>query len=441
MKILPPVGRQLSKVVDEKEVLRKENHKLRQELCAARTELARLRGRKPPKPNGKLPMPPPTRGSTSLDGRSPSYAQPTKASRLRSCPSAPSSTTSTSSASTSPPSTPTTSTSTSPWPSDNWVIGVPTAGAITVGGKDCIYEDGKLKVMQFGFLKNTMSRINYEMARYELYPRKLPHTRDWMSDRDCVSPERGLPAQQHRIMEHAYSEDEAIRGLIATRTRLADKEWMKDIANVYINHDRAYEILFEALTLAKRCVWQWARTRGSSQFKYLSDIDFGRDRITPVFSHMPFAVDRKLEDLISMRNRVCHFQGGSEHASNLDHHIENVQEFAVLLHDEESAHMARELRDKVRTETEKALEEIETLTMLSSLPGAGDLWLEHQSDTVRMAIRDLYQYDSPPRHRVIDRAAREWASHQRDSNYGRGIPEVGSTVAGSSIFHAAATSL
>lgn len=447
MKILRSLAYQLAKAEDENLSLRRENYELRQEVLALRTALASVTERKLRKsvsqPSTRL-----TRRSITSDGTTPSYAQSTKASRLRSCVSTASNNTSTSadsnsSSSSSSPSSPTSTRSTSsspdPWSSDTHTLTIP--GLLKVNGTQCAYQDGELNVMQFGFLNSTASRQHYEVARLDLYPHAGlnalgrfdpwgwgdPSTQTYNAS--CSKQIEHVGKLQSagtlHIMSGAEFDDMITRKAIAKRTRLADKEWTEYIGSqLFINHDRLFEILTETLTVAKRCVWRWTRTHRPKELKYLSDIDFGRDRLVSLFHRMPNTTTCKVESLIRLRNLVCHFSGGYQDVRRMDEHVENVQELAVLLLDEENAYHCRALRDRLRAEVERTLEEIETFTMWTALPGAGDMWLKHHSDTVRYAVYELDMGFSHCPHRVLITAAREWASHRRGLDYGWGIPDV-----------------
>lgn len=441
MKILRSLAYQLAKAEDENLSLRRENYELRQEVLALRTALASVTGRKLRKslsqPSTRL-----TRRSITSDGTTPSYAQSTKASRVRSCASAPSNNTSTStdSNSSSLPSTPISSTiSPDPWSSDIRIPKIP--GLLEVHSTHCAYQDGTLDVIQFGFLNSTASRQRYEAVRRDLYPHAGLNARGRFDPSGWGDPSTQTynafcskqieqvgklqSAGTLQIMSKAEFDDLITREAIAKRTRLADKEWIEYIGSqLFINHDRLFEILTETLAVAKRCVWRWMRTHRPKELKYLSDIDFARDRLVPLFYGMPSTTTCKVESLIRLRNLVCHFSGGYQDVRRMDEHVENVQELAVLLLDEENAYHCRALRDRLRDEVERTLEEIETFTMWTALPGAGDMWLKHHSDTVRYAVYELDMGFSHCHHRVLITAAREWASHRRGLDYGWGIPDV-----------------
>ncbi|POS68588.1 hypothetical protein DHEL01_v213018 [Diaporthe helianthi] len=141
-------------------------------------------------------------------------------------------------------------------------------------------------------------------------------------------------------------------------------------------------------------------------------------------------VKRTLRYLIGLRNLVCHFNG-SQDARHMDVYLANAHELAVLFYDEPRAGLARALRDRLRGEAEQTLREIETLTMLTTLPECGDPWLRHHGDTFRDAVDELERgYHLPwQRHPVLVAAAREWsansmvwAAHHLGWQYGTSIP-------------------
>lgn len=104
------------------------------------------------------------------------------------------------------------------------------------------------------------------------------------------------------------------------------------------------------------------------------------------------------------------------------------------------------LRGQLHAEAEKTLEEIVVLTMLTACAAAGDVdeygvfWCVHHSDTVRDASSRLQYHEKNLGHRGLDTAAREWASHDRGWDYGRGAPKVeGSTETTGESSHAVGT--
>jgi len=442
MKLIQSVAYKLSKSEDNNRSLKEENRELRQEVRALRLELARVTGQKPGQSVAWPSTSPLASRSRTCEKTPPSYAQSTKASRLRS-------------SSSSPPNT----ANTSPDPDWSPTIGIPPSPTLlTVNGTDCTYQNGKLNVMQFGYLRTTASRNSYEIAQFSLRPhlgalntRIRTASWGWYDSSEqtynahCSKKinhvENSKPANTVQIMSQTEWDDLVTQKAIAKRTRLADKAWTRGlIFEVYIHHDSLFDILSEAHTLGKRCLWRWTRThRPDHCCGYRSDVDFGRDRLDRWVEHMPsesfkfrhsqsWQIHRKLNDLIRLRNFVCHFSGGRQDVCRMDEYLEDVQELAVLLYDLESAFHARALRDRLRGETERTLQEIETLTMLTALPEAGDPWLRHQSDTVRNAVYELDRGYYPHQHPILVTAAREWVSHQGDRDYGRSIPEAeGST--------------
>ncbi|KAG8162151.1 hypothetical protein KVR01_007916 [Diaporthe batatas] len=127
----------------------------------------------------------------------------------------------------------------------------------------------------------------------------------------------------------------------------------------------------------------------------------------------PSQIQRKLLNLIGLRNLMCHFNG-SQDVRHMDVYLENIHELAVLFYDEPRALLARALRDRLHAEAERTLQEIETLTMLTTLPEAGDPWLLHHRNTVCNAVDELARgYHLPSqKHPILVAAAREWAAHE-----------------------------
>lgn len=165
MKLLCSLGSQLSKAEEEIESLCKENHELRQDSCTLRAQLARGTGRSLPKPVAHGSTPKRTNGPSPSDGMTPSYAQPTRAYRLRDITSTSSTTTKTAKKSGSSSPSPNHRTSTSPGDNHTWNAKVPVAGKVKVNGKDVLYENGNMKIMDFGFRRTTASHRNHVAAR------------------------------------------------------------------------------------------------------------------------------------------------------------------------------------------------------------------------------------------------------------------------------------
>lgn len=362
MKLIRSRGSQLSKAEEEIESLRKENHELRQDNRTLRAQLARVTGRTLPKPVARNSTPQRTSGPSSSNGTTPPYAQPTRASSLRDVTSTSPTTATTprKSASSSPSSRLTISTSTGD--NHSWIptVPVPVAGAVKVNGKDVLYDNGEIKVIEFGFLKSTQSHTRRVAALYEEFPhvgffRSSNDTWGWEPPATKTQHEKHHPATKFEVMPQTTFDalisrsgyEKRTQRAIETRTRLSENQWITGMSSsVYINHDRLWEIAREALEVAKRCVFRWFCTHRRQWFNYLFDIDFGRDSITGPFSIMPYTVRGKLENLIRLRNRVCHFSGSKgEDVDSWDRSVKDVHEFAILLLDEEGAREARGLRD------------------------------------------------------------------------------------------------
>lgn len=259
----------------------------------------------------------------------------------------------------------------------------------------------------------------------------------------CAKSLNGAPRLKQPKMSQIASKTEGLghhvrQEHIASRTRLADKAWINRLYfKVHINHDSLFKILSEAQDLAKECVWTWVRINHPQclgWLGYLSDVDFSRDKFHQFIQRMPISsfafghskprrVRQKLYNLVGLRNLVCHFNGAQD-VRHMDVHLETVHELAVLFYDEPRAILARALRDRLREEAERTLQEIEILTMLTTLPNAGHSWLLHHKNTVRDAVDELGRgYHLPcQRHPILDTGAREWTAHHMGWEYGAFIP-------------------
>lgn len=439
MKFIHSIAHQLSLAEDRIKALEKEKDELR-------SEPARSTGRPPRRRMAGLPTSPTRNRLATSEPMLPSYARSTMASRLRSSPSSAFSSGSTS-PSTGRPSSPPTS-----------------PKRVSINGKNCGYKDGALEVMRYGYLEHTFTTgRRHEEARWArmlLRPPRpnledtaegpcwancKPQSHDVDSSDERTKFSEYQPEKTPRIISQTEWDDLVSQKAIAIRTRLADRAWtIGSRYNVYIDHDSLFYILSGAETLAKSCLWEWMRTHRPGEcrrwFPYRSDVDFGREPLTLLLQCLPcgtfnyrhtqsWQVTRILDSLICMRNLLHHFSGGQKDVRRMDGYLETVQELAVLFYDEEAARSARTLRDKLREEAERTLQEIETTMMLTSLPyHIAVPWKPHHVDLVQNAASQLdgrnEMYIYPEYTPIAYAAAREWVPHRRGWNYGVSLPEV-----------------
>lgn len=466
MKFVPSMAHQLSKAEDRIEALTKSNCELQEEICRLRSRLAWVKtlAVQPQQALARPVASPKVTRSNTSEETTPSYARTTKASRLRglsSCqqqiiakPSksplpghsstseekAPSYARSTESSRLRSSSSSLDSTSSTSPEIDGSPIITPSPTRLTIHGKDYTYEEAKPSVMESGDLITAASRTTYEFAQIFSVLKSvafLDVSRDFLQHIDntgCAKKHNSAQKTKQSKMQEIAPKvkklgDRLLQQGIATRTRLADNAWIHRLFfKVYINHDTLFEILSEGHELAKSCLWTWIgkhRPQCLGLIGYRSDVNFSGEEFYRFIKYMPkdffsfrhsksSQVTPRLHHLISLRNLVCHFNG-SQDARYMDVHLANIQELAVLLYDEPRAALARALRDRLRAEVEQTLQEIETLTNLTTLPEGGDPWLLHHYSTVRDAAAELKRgYHLPSqRHPILDTAARELAAYQK----------------------------
>ncbi|KAL1847092.1 hypothetical protein Daus18300_014062 [Diaporthe australafricana] len=308
---------------------------------------------------------------------------------------------------------------------------------LLINGKTYTYEDGKLKLMGSGYLKAG----------------ETSHTPSWQDDTwypDWTPKDENPGDFQPEIESQVELKDLADRKAIEARTGLADRAWTEDPTNnVFINHDVLYDIVNAAERLAKRCLWAWVRThRPDFNMGYLSDLDFGRQALHSWINRLPFdffdcrhtrsyEVTTKLNELVTLRNFLHHFNGRCCSVYKMDSTLQTVQELAVLLYDEDSAVHARALRDRLRQEAERTVKEFETYMLLSALPESQQTWKPHHVALVEVAAREInykatlgaeMEYESalepsslPP---VALATARDWMAKPAGWNYRVAQPEA-----------------
>lgn len=447
MKLIHSIARQLSLAEDRNKELEQENNELRNELACIK---ARITGQ----PDRGIPSSLKRKRSITPEHELPSYARPTTTSRLRSSPSSCPGSRSTS---------PSTDRSSSPFRHPK---------IVRINKKSCVFKDGQLDLMEFGYLRPTVaSRSRDEDSllkrdRLRGGSSNIDETTEASSwgyssdpwyDVDDAGVKEELahnaklghsenleeikPANTLRIMSERELNDMVTQKGIEKRTRLDDDDWTRGSAHrVYIDHDTLFDILSEAEALAKRCLWEWLHTYRPYEcllwVGYISDVDFGRERLMTVLRQLPTncfthrhtkssQVNCRLIHLIRLRNYLHHFNGKRQLVNEMDDSLKTVQELAVLLYDEEAASQARALRDRLRDAAQRTVWEIETFMMFKSLPESGILWKPHHMDLIWDAASGLDEnpaacYFSP----IAYVAAREWMSVPWSWDCGVSQPET-----------------
>lgn len=336
---------------------------------------------------------------SSSSGDLPSYARPTRASRLRQS-----------------SSTPDTETASTTDVEQSSARAEKASKRATNDSKPHGNRNARLSESRFGYLMSTESTINKFghneqrreqrcdvhnssfAASWETPDDAAWHTPDnsaWPAAR-ADNPQPTMPKQ---IMTEGEFKDRIERHGIALQTRLWDNTWVRDPRNnVFIDHDELFDICSKGQNLGKRCLFKWLRVNRPEKCEllgihYLSDMDLGRTSVGKLTendmgffdyrSTTRYQVDGALENLILLRNRVYHFKGSVFTAPTWDQHLYNAQLLAVLFYDEETATMARALRDRLRRAAEGAAQEIEAVGLFTALPFPGQFpWRPHHIDTI-----------------------------------------------------------
>ncbi|KAI1086446.1 hypothetical protein F5B19DRAFT_498330, partial [Rostrohypoxylon terebratum] len=102
------------------------------------------------------------------------------------------------------------------------------------------------------------------------------------------------------------------------------------------------------------------------------DIMRYRDKIIAGKYYSTQYLEAEIECITRIRNEVCHFRnfGNICTIGKLDGAIRDVQRFAAIFGDEARALQLRALRDELVEEAERGLAELESMWLLSELPGA-----------------------------------------------------------------------
>lgn len=276
--------------------------------------------------------------------------------------------------------------------------------------------NGRPSENKFGYLTSTQSTINRFGHNEQIREQRCgghhpsfaaswetPNDGAWNTNGNAAWPAARVdspkPTMPTQIMTEEEFKDKIERHGISLRTRLWDNTWVHDPANnVFIDHDELFDICSKGQNLGKRCLFKWLRVNRPEKCEllglhYLSDMDLGRTSVAQLaandmgffdYRHTTrYQVDGALEDLILLRNRVYHFKGSVFTAPTWDKHLYNAQLLAVLFYDEETATMARALRDRLRRAAEGTAQEIEAVGLFTALPFPGQFpWRPHHLDTI-----------------------------------------------------------
>ncbi|KAG8162276.1 hypothetical protein KVR01_008041 [Diaporthe batatas] len=314
------------------------------------------------------------------------------------------------------------------------------------------YKNGKLGPSGPGYLRSTEASVNkfgsYERRR-ELkggIERPSPDLVDWWISN--VTPDAVMTIgrnvvvkkqQPVQIMSREWLDDRTEKRRLEIQTRLSDNAWVSERANnVWLDNNKTYEILFTAERLGKECFREWLRVnRPKSCPRYLSDVDFGRDWLTRFMDKETagyratdcYELLWALETMIDLRNMVHHFRGCC--LMSAEEHLQKVQKLAVYLYDEEGAHAARALRDRLRGEAEEVARELETATLLTALPFTGDFrWKPNHTELfqhINWHNDERFYEDHSP---AVVFGAMEWARRGSDVSWdcGRAVEPSLATV-------------
>lgn len=238
----------------------------------------------------------------------------------------------------------------------------------------------------------------------------VPSNEVWGASEDEAWPAANMTSSQPPTPTQIMTQDEferrAKRQSIAVRTRLSENAWVhKPENNVLLDHDEAFDIGSKGEKLAKQCLFKWLRVNRHDKCKLqglhcLSDMDLGRSRVNELYEDTVGFFDYRdttsgqvtavLDDLVLLRNRIHHFDGSRFTAPMLEGHLHSTQLLAVLLYDEQTAMMARELRDRLRHEAEGTSREVEAVRLFAALPFCGGSpWLPHHLEIFSMVDEGL----------------------------------------------------
>ncbi|KAI0600565.1 hypothetical protein F4775DRAFT_590125 [Biscogniauxia sp. FL1348] len=234
------------------------------------------------------------------------------------------------------------------------------------------------------------------------------HSQDVWDDSECTARDNTVSTTEEH---HTTPDPEEDTNPEKKNPRIVDDvpKLEDDIACTHIPTATAYQILTEALSLAKTIFHDAAKKHWPSLWEKRfpdgpHEVLFGFAELGRCFSgfyqslrvgnYSDKEVMAAIYDIISLRNIVSHF-GRSGNWCNLEDYeqfLVSVFCLADRVDDEDGAEKAQELRRRLRREGRNTRAELELLEPLSLLPFA-EPWASHQVATLHHF--PLWQFDTP----------------------------------------------
>lgn len=210
------------------------------------------------------------------------------------------------------------------------------------------------------------------------------------------------------VTTEAHGDADRRQSSLEARSRLRDGEWVGGpFWEVGISSKMWHGMLCQAFRLAQATFYdaaqehwpdlcRWGRLQegphevlfGHAELrKLLGGYEYYHRDFLAVRGSSAYDVNSALFKMTPVRNAVCHFWTNTcSSVPSYDHPLAACQRLAVVLQDEKRAFKIRAIRDRLRREVDRALEEIDSLKFFAVLPYARP-WKCHLGNNIVRALR------------------------------------------------------
>ncbi|KAK3377564.1 hypothetical protein B0H63DRAFT_524852 [Podospora didyma] len=207
---------------------------------------------------------------------------------------------------------------------------------------------------------------------------------------------------------------------LGIRSGLADEGWTRSgcLAHIYINNEKGMNMLRRAHSIARESFWHAAKVRWPKMWE--AHFKDGPGLVKTGYSELELytgtwswarEIKRELEAFSQLRNCVCHPRA-LDRPRQYEIYLTIAHRLVVKLDDERRAMKIRKLRDTLRREAERTLDDLRARAHLAETPLSGSVEWKIQHERLLSSI--CSQTDTSNYHPDVVRAAKKWASRCGD---------------------------
>ncbi|KAI1074745.1 hypothetical protein F5B20DRAFT_595795 [Whalleya microplaca] len=290
---------------------------------------------------------------------------------------------------------------------------------VIIGCGIYVYKDAT--PIHIGALSSSENHVpSFMMPTSSSWRRSCGISRGWGTWK-CDGGRETAPAAPQQQEEPEYSfapECRQPEQSLAIRSRLDDSLVYHADKNTLICSSSGFRFLKEAYKTIQRVVFETAKASWPDVWKSHYEggphlVRLGRDELhrcigecgnypkLAINGYSTADIRYALLDVVDLRNSVCHPEQSSlQHPNSIDRLLRSAQDIPVKLGNEAGSMTIRVLRDNLRDEVAKSLQDIKDYHMLAVLPGATRMGLEWE-----------------PHHRVMFQQALEQSERGNKEGY------------------------